>query len=93
MHPSTEGAGSCVNGSRNDNIFTLILGFASDSMPQGSAADFAARIDPRQINRMQIENLARGGAFDTLEPNRARVFTGAETILRRAQAEAEVRCF
>jgi hypothetical protein len=39
MHPSTEGAGSCVNGSRNENIFTLILGFASDSMPQGSAAD------------------------------------------------------
>ena len=52
-------------------------------------ADFSARIDPRVISRMQIENLARAGAFDELEPNRNRVFAGAETILRRAQARAE----
>ena len=52
-------------------------------------SDFAARVDPRTINRMQIENLARAGAFDGIEPNRARVFAGAETILRRAQSEAE----
>ncbi len=52
-------------------------------------ADLAARVDPRQLNKMQIENLARAGAFDGLEPIRARVFTGAETILRRAQATTE----
>lgn len=52
-------------------------------------ADFAGRVDPRQLNRMQLENLAKAGAFDRLEPNRARVFAGAETILRRAQATAE----
>jgi DNA polymerase-3 subunit alpha len=51
--------------------------------------DFAQRIDPRQINRMQIENLVRAGAFDALEANRARGYAGAETILRRAQAAAE----
>ncbi len=51
--------------------------------------DFAARVDPRQINRMQIENLVRAGAFDRLDANRARLFTGAETILRRAQADQE----
>ena len=28
---------------------------------------------------MQLENLARAGAFDTLDANRARVFAGAET--------------
>ena len=38
---------------------------------------------------MQLENLIRAGAFDTLEPNRARLFAAAETILRRAQATAE----
>jgi DNA polymerase-3 subunit alpha len=38
---------------------------------------------------MQVENLAKAGAFDRLEPSRARLFTGAETILRRAQAQAE----
>jgi DNA polymerase-3 subunit alpha len=38
---------------------------------------------------MQLENLARAGAFDVLGPNRARMFGAAETILRRAQANAE----
>jgi DNA polymerase-3 subunit alpha len=52
-------------------------------------ADFAARIDPRNVNKMQIENLARAGAFEPIEVNRARVFTGAEVVLRRAQAQAE----
>jgi DNA polymerase-3 subunit alpha len=62
---------------------------ARGDRPFADLADFAARVDPRQLNRMQIENLARAGAFDTLEPNRARVFAGAEAILRRAQARAE----
>ena len=52
-------------------------------------ADFAARVDPKQLNRMQLENLARAGAFDRVEPNRARVFAASETMLRRAQAQAE----
>ena len=51
-------------------------------------ADFAGRIDPRQVNRMQVENLARAGAFDALNANRNQVFQGAETVLRRAQADA-----
>jgi DNA polymerase-3 subunit alpha len=38
---------------------------------------------------MQLENLVRAGAFDALEPNRARLFAAAEAILRRAQATAE----
>ncbi len=54
-------------------------------------ADFAARIDARALNRMQLENLAKAGAFDSLDENRARVFASAETLLRRAQAAAEER--
>ena len=57
--------------------------------PFGDVTDFATRVDPRQINRMQIENLVRAGAFDRLDHNRARVFAGAETILRRAQADQQ----
>jgi DNA polymerase-3 subunit alpha len=56
-----------------------------------SVADFAARVDPRQLNRGQLENLIRAGAFDGLDANRAVLFGGAEIILRRAQAEAEQR--
>ncbi len=52
-------------------------------------SDIAARVDPRQFAKMQIENLAKAGAFDHLDDNRARVFAGAETVLRRAQASTE----
>ena len=62
---------------------------ARGTTPFRDLADFAARVDPRQINRMQLENLVRAGAFDALEPNRARLFAAAEAILRRAQATAE----
>ena len=51
--------------------------------------DFASRVDPKQINKMQIENLVRAGALEAIAPNRAQVFAGAETVLRRAQADAE----
>ena len=59
------------------------------AVPFADLSDFAGRVDPRQINKMQLENLARAGAFDMIEANRARAFFGAETILRRAQADAE----
>jgi DNA polymerase-3 subunit alpha len=52
-------------------------------------SDFAARVDPKFLNKMQIENLARAGAFDTLEPNRAKVFGSVESLLRRAQLRAQ----
>jgi DNA polymerase-3 subunit alpha len=59
--------------------------------PFRSLAEFAERVDPRLLNKMQIENLAKAGAFDRLESNRARLVAGAETVLRRAQASAEDR--
>jgi DNA polymerase-3 subunit alpha len=62
---------------------------ARGDTPFADVTDFAARVDPRQINRMQIENLVRAGAFDRLDNNRARLFAGADTILRRAQADQE----
>jgi len=59
--------------------------------PFESVADFAHRVDPRLLNKMQIENLAKAGAFDSLTPHRARLVAGAESILRRAQSAAEDR--
>jgi DNA polymerase-3 subunit alpha len=53
--------------------------------------DFAGRLDPRATNKRQLENLARAGAFDSLEPNRARTFAAIETLLRHAGAAAEDR--
>jgi DNA polymerase-3 subunit alpha len=59
------------------------------NVPFADVTDFAMRVEPRQLNKMQLENLIRAGAFDELERNRARLFVVAETILRRAQAHAE----
>jgi DNA polymerase-3 subunit alpha len=59
--------------------------------PFKSLDDFAVRIEPRTLNRRQIESLAGGGAFDFLEPNRASVFAAAETILAHAASAADQR--
>ena len=59
--------------------------------PFRSLADFARRVDPQLLNRRQIEQLAAAGAFDALEPERARVHAGAEAIMRLAQERAEAR--
>jgi DNA polymerase-3 subunit alpha len=56
--------------------------------PFKGLADFAKRMDSKAINKRQMENLVRAGAFDSLERNRARVFDGIETILREAAAAA-----
>ena len=62
---------------------------ARGARPFRDLADLAIRVDPRPLSKMQLENLARAGAFDSLVPNRAQVMAGAETILKRAQAQAE----
>src|SRR5205085_107942 len=54
-----------------------------------SLADFAARVNPRAINKRVIESLAAAGAFDALDANRARVFAGAEAILAACQRSHE----
>jgi len=59
--------------------------------PFKDLADFARRLDTRQINKRQLEALVKAGAFDSLEPNRARVFAAIETILRFAAAAADER--
>ena len=56
-----------------------------------SLDDFANRVDPSQINRRSLENLAAAGAFDALEPNRAAVHGAAETLLAAAQSARDSR--
>ena len=54
-----------------------------------SLADFASRVSPRAINKRVVESLAAAGAFDTLDPNRARVFAGADVIVAACQRSHE----
>ncbi len=48
-------------------------------------ADFAARVNPRAVNKRVLECLAVAGAFDEFEANRARVLAAVEAVLGRAQ--------
>ena len=59
--------------------------------PFESLEDLASRIDPRLLNRRQLESLAGAGAFDSIKPERAAVFAGAETILAHAASAHEQR--
>ena len=57
--------------------------------PFKSLADFAARIDPQLVNRKALECLVQAGAFDSLEPHRAKVFENIGRILSAAQERTE----
>ena len=56
--------------------------------PYRDLYDFARRLDTKAVNKRQLENLTRAGAFDGLEPNRARVLASAETLMRYGHAVA-----
>ncbi len=57
--------------------------------PFRKLSDFARRINPREVNKKVLENLAACGAFDELEPNRARAFAAIEAVLATANRHAE----
>ncbi|WP_336960163.1 DNA polymerase III subunit alpha [Sphingobium aquiterrae] len=59
--------------------------------PFESLDDFADRIEPRLLNRRQLESLAAAGAFDGIHEDRAGVHSAAETILSVAASAAEAR--
>ena len=54
-------------------------------------ADFATRLGKSGANKRQFENLVRAGAFDSLDPNRKRLFEGAEGVMRLATQSAHER--
>jgi DNA polymerase-3 subunit alpha len=56
-----------------------------------SLDDFANRVDPKLLNRRQMESLAGAGAFDGIAPERAGVFAVAETILAVASSAEQNR--
>jgi DNA polymerase III subunit alpha len=61
--------------------------------------DFARRVDLKRIGKRPLEMLARAGAFDQLDPNRARVFealdplTAYSAAIHEAAASSQVSLF
>ena len=59
--------------------------------PFTSLDDLAQRIDPRGLNKRQVEALAAAGALDVIEPNRPGAFAVAETLMAVAAQAADQR--
>ncbi|MGA0540827.1 DNA polymerase III subunit alpha [Neotabrizicola sp. VNH66] len=62
---------------------------ARGDKPFASLFDFARRVDLKKIGKRPLEMLARAGAFDLLEPNRARVFEGLDALVAFSAAVHE----
>ncbi|MCZ8335927.1 MAG: DNA polymerase III subunit alpha [Rhodobacteraceae bacterium] len=64
-----------------------------------SLFDFARRVDLKKIGKRPLEMLARAGAFDILDANRARVFEGLDSLvaysaaIHEAKASSQVSLF
>jgi DNA polymerase-3 subunit alpha len=56
-----------------------------------SLDDLFRRAPAGSMNRRQLEGLAAAGAFDSLEPNRAKVLANADTLLAEADRSARER--
>ncbi|WP_334175286.1 OB-fold nucleic acid binding domain-containing protein, partial [Pseudoxanthobacter sp.] len=57
--------------------------------PFRDMGDFARRINPKIVNKRALEALACAGAFDDIEPNRARVVNGLDVVLAEAAHTAD----
>ena len=64
-----------------DGLIGEIVGSREKDGMFESVADFCARVDSKKLNKKALESLIRGGAFDSLEPNRARLFDSREALL------------
>ena len=53
--------------------------------------DFARRVDMKRVGKRPLEMLARAGAFDQLDPNRARVFEALDSLVAYSAAIYEAK--
>ena len=59
--------------------------------PYKDMSDFIHRIDAKQINRRQLEQLIKAGAFDCLESNRGKLFANIDTIIQHIASATELK--
>lgn len=54
-------------------------------------SDFIHRMDIKQINRKQLEQLIKAGAFDSLDKNRGRLFANIDNIIQHINSSCELK--
>jgi DNA polymerase III subunit alpha len=62
---------------------------ARGDKPFTDLADFARRINPRMLNKRTLENLIAAGAFDEVEPDRAKACASIDAMMSLAQQSHE----
>ena len=68
-----------------------VVAVREEGGPFADIYDFARRVDMRIINKRAMENLARSGAFDSLDVGRATALASAEMLQKVGQLAAEER--
>ncbi|NTT86141.1 DNA polymerase III subunit alpha [Tabrizicola fusiformis] len=64
---------------------------ARGQKPFATLFDFARRVDLKRVGKRPLEMLARAGAFDQLDPNRARVFEALDALVAYSAAIHEAK--
>lgn len=64
---------------------------ARGGKPFATLFDFARRVDMKRVGKRPLEMLARAGAFDVLDPNRARVFEALDALVAYSAAIHEAQ--
>ncbi len=96
------GADFCVEGGNIRYALGAIKGVGAANMqsivaereahgPYKSLSDFIHRTDSRQINRRQMEQLVKAGAFDCLERSRGRIFANLDTIMQHISTDTAMK--
>lgn len=78
---------AAVKGVGRQAVESIVAARADE--PFKDLADFARRIKPRALNKRTLENLVAAGAFDALEPDRARAMAAVDPIFALAQQASE----
>ncbi|CAN5376322.1 DNA polymerase III subunit alpha [soil metagenome] len=64
-----------------ERAMELMIEERTENGAYASLDDLAHRIDPRLLNKRQVETIAAAGGFDAIDPDRAGIFAASETIL------------
>ena len=82
-----------LGGIRNVGLQAMehVVQVRTEGGPFRDLFDFVERVDPRQVNKRAFETLARAGAFDSINPNRAFVFASADRLVAYGQSVAADR--
>ncbi|MDB5431930.1 MAG: polymerase subunit alpha [Caulobacter sp.] len=68
-----------------------VVAVRNEGGPYKDLFDFVERVDPKQVNKRAIENLARAGALDSIHPNRAQILACADMLAGHGQSLAAER--